>query len=128
MSIVQIGVLGIVGTLVAVQFKSGKSEYGIYISVGLSLIIFFSIISRLNIILDAIKQIGESINLNSTYAGMLIKMLGITYVAEFSSGICKDAGYSVIASQIEVFSKLAILAMGMPVIMALLEVIGEFLS
>ena len=78
MSIVQIGVLGIVGTLVAVQFKSGKSEYGIYISVGLSLIIFFSIISRLNMILDAIKQIGESINLNSTYAGMLIKMLGIT--------------------------------------------------
>lgn len=39
-SIVQIGVLGIVGTLVAAQFKSGKSEYGIYISVGLSLIIF----------------------------------------------------------------------------------------
>ena len=128
MSVIQIGLLGIVGALMAVQFKSGKSEYGIYISIGLSLIIFFSIVSRLKIILDAVRKIGESIHLNTAYIGMLMKMLGVAYVAEFSSDICKDAGYQTIASQIEIFSKLAILVIGMPVIMALLEMIGEFLS
>lgn len=128
MSVMQIGLLGIAGVLMAVQFKSGKSEYGIYISVGLSLIVFFSIVGRLEVILDAVRQIGETIHLNTAYVGMLMKMLGIAYVAEFSSGICKDAGYQTIASQIEIFSKLAILVMGMPVILALLEMIGEFLS
>ena len=112
----------------AVQFKSGKSEYGIYISIGLSLLVFFSIVSKLKVILDVVRQIGETIHLNTAYVGMLMKMLGIAYVAEFSSGICKDAGYQTIASQIEIFSKLAILVMGMPVILALLEMIGEFLS
>ena len=124
----QIGLLGIAGVLMAVQFKSGKSEHGIYISIGLSLLVFFSIVSKLKVILDVVRQIGETIHLNTAYVGMLMKMLGIAYVAEFSSGICKDAGYQTIASQIEIFSKLAILVMGMPVILALLEMIGEFLS
>lgn len=128
MSVMQIGLLGIAGVLMAVQFKSGKSEYGIYISIGLSLLVFFSIVSKLKVILDDVRQIGETIHLNTAYVGMLMKMLGIAYVAEFSSGICKDAGYQTIASQIEIFSKLAILVMGMPVILALLEMIGEFLS
>lgn len=128
MNMVQIGVIGVVGTLLAIQFKSGKSEYGIYISVVLSLFIFFCIISRLNIIVDMMRTISDYINMDTAYIGTLIKMLGITYVAEFSSGICKDAGYQTIAVQIEIFGKLAVLVLSMPVLMALLETIKEFLS
>lgn len=128
MSVIQVGVLGVIGTLIAIQFKSGKSEYGIYISVVLSLIIFFSIVGRLQFIIDAIREIGSYMNMNFSYIGTLIKMLGITYVAEFASGICKDAGYQTIALQIEIFSKLAILVLGMPVLMSLLEIIKGFLS
>ena len=128
MNMVQIGVIGVVGTLLAIQFKSGKSEYGIYISVVLSLFIFFCIISRLNIIVDMMRTISSYINMDTAYIGTLIKMLGITYVAEFSSGICKDAGYQTIAVQIEIFGKLAVLVLSMPVLMALLETIKEFLS
>ena len=61
----QIGLLGIAGVLMAVQFKSGKSEYGIYISIGLSLLVFFSIVSKLKVILDVVRQIGETIHLNT---------------------------------------------------------------
>ena len=128
MNMVQIGVIGVVGTLLAIQFKSGKSEYGIYISVVLSLFIFFCIISRLNIIVDMMRTISSYINMDTAYIGTLIKMLGITYVAEFSSGICKDAGYQTIAVQIEIFGKLAVLVLSMPVLMALLETIKEYLS
>ena len=55
-------------------------------------------------------------------------MLGVTYIAEFSSGICRDAGYQTIAQQIEIFGKLTILVLSLPVLLALLETIGEFLS
>lgn len=55
-------------------------------------------------------------------------MIGIAYVGQFSAGICKDAGYSAIAGQIEIFSKLSILVLSMPVLMALMETILGFLS
>lgn len=128
MNMIQIGIIGVAGTLLAVQFKSGKSEYGIYISVALSLVIFFAIIGRLEVIIDALRTIANYINMDTAYIGTLIKMLGITYVAEFSAGICKDAGYQTIALQIEIFGKLAVLVLSMPVRMALLNTIKEFLS
>ena len=52
---------------------------------------------------------------------------GITYLAEFASNICKDAGYGAIASQLEIFAKLAILALSMPILFAFIQTIGEFL-
>ena len=128
MNMIQIGIIGVAGTLLAVQFKSGKSEYGIYISVALSLVIFFAIIGRLEVIIDALRTIANYINMDTAYIGTLIKMLVITYVAEFSAGICKDAGYQTIALQIEIFGKLAVLVLSMPVLMALLNTIKDFLS
>lgn len=128
MGIIQIGAIGVLGAILAIQFKSGKSEYGIYISIALSVLIFFSIVGRLETIVQVIKSIGEKIQIKSTYIMALLKMLGVTYVAEFASAICKDAGYQTIAQQIEIFSKLTILALSMPTLLALLETIQAFLG
>ena len=48
-------------------------------------------------------------------------------MAQFSSGLCKDAGYSAVASQIEVFTKLYMMVLSMPVLLALMETIRSFL-
>lgn len=126
MDMLRIGILGVTGALLAIQFKSQKAEYGIYISVVLSMIIFFSILDQLEDMLTSMKTIAGYIHMDTFYIGTLMKMLGITYVAEFASGICKDAGYQTIAVQIETFGKLAILALSMPVLMALLNTIRDF--
>ena len=128
MDMLRIGIMGVAGTLLAVQFKSGKSEYGIYITVVLSLIIFFSILGRLETIVEAMKGIGRFIQMDQAYIGTLIKMIGITYVAEFASGICNDAGYQTIAAQIEIFGKLAVMVLSLPILLTLLNTIRDFLS
>ncbi len=74
------------------------------------------------------RSIGSYISVDTAYMGTLVKMLGVTYIAEFSSSICKDAGYQTIAKQIEIFGKLAILVMSMPILTALLNTIQGFLS
>ena len=127
MNSIQIALLGVVGTLLALQFKSGKSEYGIYVSLAVSLFLFLCVLSRLEIFVQTVKKIADYIKLDAGQMSILLKMAGVTYVAEFASGICKDAGYQNIAVQIEIFTKLTILAIGMPVLLALLELIGDFL-
>ena len=124
---IQIALFGVVGTLLALQFKSGTSEYGIYVSLAVSLFLFLCMLSRLEIFVQTVKKIADYIKLDAGQMSILLKMAGVTYVAEFASGICKDAGYQNIAVQIEIFTKLTILAIGMPVLLALLELIGDFL-
>ncbi len=128
MNVIQVAALAVAGVLLAVQFKSGKAEYGIYLGAALSILIFFQILGKLNVILEVIKTIGEFLPLNKIFAGTLLKMLGITYVAEFSASICQDAGYQTIARQIEILGKLTILVMSMPILLALLQTIREFLA
>ena len=127
MNSIQIALFGVVGTLLALQFKSGKSEYGIYVSLAVSLFLFLCMLSRLEIFVQTVKKIADYIKLDAGQMSILLKMAGVTYVAEFASGICKYAGYQNIAVQIEIFTKLTILAIGMPVLLALLELIGDFL-
>ena len=127
MNSIQIALFGVVGTLLALQFKSGKSEYGIYVSLAVSLFLFLCMLSRHEIFVRTVKKIADYIKLDAGQMSILLKMAGVTYVAEFASGICKDAGYQNIAVQIEIFTKLTILAIGMPVLLALLELIGDFL-
>ena len=128
MSMVQIGILGVVGVLFAVHLKQEKAEVAIYLCVVISLLIFFGIIDNLGVMVDTIREIGSFIQIDITYITTLIKMLGITYLAEFASGICKDAGYQAIAVQIEMFAKLTILVLSLPILLALLRTIREFLS
>lgn len=128
MDVIQVAALAVAGVLLAVQFKSGKAEYEIYLGAALSILIFFQILGKLNVILEVIKTIGEFLPLNKIFAGTLLKMLGITYVAEFSASICQDAGYQTIARQIEILGKLTILVMSMPILLALLQTIREFLT
>lgn len=128
MSIMQIGIIGMIGALLAVQLKQCKAEYGIYISIAISLLIFFNILGHLESIIDTLRSISQFVSFDTTYIGTLLKMLGITYIAEFASGICKDAGYQTIATQIETFSKITILLLSLPIMLALLKTIQGFLS
>ena len=77
---------------------------------------------------ERLQEITAYIDLAPVYIEMLLKMLGITFVAEFSSALCRDAGYQTIAKQIEVFAKLAVLVLGLPVVFSLLEMIKDFLA
>lgn len=128
MSMIQVGITGVIAAVLAVQIKVGKAEYGIYVSVAAGILLFSFIVDRLSIFVSTMNQIATYIDMDAGYLSVMLKMIGITYIAEFSSGICRDAGYQTLAGQIEIFGKLTILALGMPVLTALLETIREFLS
>ena len=128
MSILKVGVLAVAGVLLAVQFKNGKTEYSTYISIVLGILIFGGILGYLEILIHAFDKLEEDLDLDYAYVAILLKMLGITYVAEFASNICKDAGYQTIARQIEIFGKLAIMVLSFPVLLAILDTIRKVLS
>ena len=125
---ITVAVVGIVAVLLAVQVKALKPEFGIYMSLAGCLVLFTAISGRLELLVDSINQIQTYVNLDAGYLSILMKMAGITYIAELASDLCRDAGYQAVAGQIELFGKLALLVVSMPVILALLETVSNFLQ
>ena len=85
-------------------------------------------LARLGVLLDTLREIGNGIRIRHVYLAALFKMAGITYIAEFTSGICKDAGYSAVGTQVEMVGKLAILAVSAPVVLSLVETLKVFME
>ena len=92
MDIVKIAILGIVGALLALMLKGQKKEYELFVTLGVSLCIFYFILSKLQLVISVINQMQDYVTLDTGYIAILIKMIGITYVSEFSANLCKDAG------------------------------------
>ena len=125
MDIIKISILGITAVLLSQMLKNYKPEYGYYINLAVCICVFLYVMSKLTFLLDYVEQIQDMIHLDPVYLTMILKMIGITYVAEFAVNLCKDAGCQTIAGQIELFAKLSILVISMPVILAFMETIGE---
>ena len=127
MGILTVAGIGIVTVLIAGQLKVLKSEYSLYLSVAVMLLIFFYSAGRLGGILSVMEQIQTYFPVNEIYVRTLLKIVGVSYIAEFASHVCRDAGYGSVGSQIEIFGKLTVLAVSMPILTALLETLNDFL-
>lgn len=91
------------------------------------IVIFFYILSQLSVLTGFLENILAKIELEEGYYYQLIKMLGVAYVAEFASSICKDAGHQSIAGMIELFAKLSIVTLSVPGLLFLVETLEMFL-
>lgn len=128
MEVVRIVMLGMTGVLLGLFLKGTKPEYSIYISLAAGILIFFYMTEKLSYLFSSVLKIQEYLPLDTEYLTTLLKIIGITYIGQFSSGICKDAGYGAIGGQIEIFTKLYIMVLSMPVLLALMETIHSVLS
>ncbi|MCI8408117.1 MAG: stage III sporulation protein AD [Lachnospiraceae bacterium] len=121
---VKIGILGIAVVLLAMPFKNLKGEYSLCISMAGCILIFYFILKKMEQVISTMEGIISYLPIESGYFMLLIKIIGITYISEFCSDICKDAGYSTVAGQISMAGKLTVLGISMPIITTLLELIA----
>lgn len=125
---IKIAIVGILAVFAAIQFKQGKQEYSILIGVVCCLLIFYYGIGKMDTVVKGIDRIKGYLSINVEYIQILLKIIGITYVSEFAAALCKDAGYAAIAGQIELAGKLSIMAISMPILLALLDTIERFFT
>ena len=128
MEVVKIVMLGMTGVLLGLFLKGTRPEYSVYLSLAAGILIFFYMADKLSYLFSSVIKIQEYLPLDVKYLTTLLKIIGVTYIGQFSSGICKDAGYGSIGAQIEIFAKLYIMVLSMPVLLALMEAIHVFLS
>ena len=107
MDIIRVSMLGMCGVIMGFFLKGTRAEYTAFITLG---------------------NLQKSVSVDQEYFYTLIKMVGITYIGQFSAGICKDAGHQATAAQIELFCKLSVMVLSIPILLALLETIQEFLA
>ena len=121
---IKVAVFGIVASLIAMKIKTIRPEIAILIAVISSILLAMYGLKQMEEILAVFETIRSYSKIPKSYFQILLKLIGISFICEFASNICKDAGQASIAKQIEFAGKLAIL----PVFESLLETIQKLLG
>ncbi|NLL70135.1 MAG: stage III sporulation protein AD [Epulopiscium sp.] len=128
MDMMQIVVLGLVATILSLILKKQNPEFSLYISIVTGVLIFFMTLNKLSVVLEMIKKIAQEVEVNTIYIQIIFKIIGISYLAEFGSQLCNDAGESAISSKIEFAGKVLIMVVSAPILMTLMDLITKLLA
>ncbi len=127
MNIMQIVAIGLTAAILALIVRQQRPDIAMMISLAAGTILFLMILGNLKSVVTVVNQLSHKANLDSIYLSTVLKVIGISYIAEFGAQICRDAGESAIASKIELGGKVLIMMLAVPILSALLETILKLL-
>lgn len=119
--------IGLLALIIIVILKQYKPEFAIYVSMIAGVLILVLSIQKLTGIINLLQSLANKTYINKSFLSILLKITGIAFITEFAVSICSDAGEKAIASKIEIGSKVIIIAMSLPIITSLLELVIEIL-
>ena len=114
--IIKIIGIGLVALIIIILLKQYKPEFAIYISLLAGVLILLLVMDQLTQAISLLQSLASKASINSTFLAILLKITGIAFLAEFAVSVCKEIG-----------SKIIIIAMSIPIISSLLEIILKIL-
>lgn len=118
---VKIVMVGLTAVFLILILKNTKPEFGAALSLFACVVILFCCAELLSGVVKKINDLVSYVRLPGSTMALLLKIIGVSYLAEFGSELCRDAGQSAIAGQIELAGKLVILSISLPVILSVFE-------
>ena len=119
--------IGLIGAILSILLRNSKPEFSMLIPVVVSFTVLACAMPYLIRITEELSRMASSAGINSSYMRIVIKVIGISYLVCITAELCKDAGENAIAAKIELGGKLIILAMAIPIINSLLNLVKEII-
>lgn len=121
MEIWQIVGLALIVTVFGAVLKQIRPEIALQLSILAGATIFILILSKVRVIVDLLQNLADQANISSYYLLIILKIVGVAYLAEFGAQICRDAGESALATKIELAAKVGVIILAIPIIVAITE-------
>ncbi len=125
-----IKVIGVafVTAITAILLRSTKPELSFAVTVTGVIVILLFIVDALQGTLTIFHKIAETTGIENGLIKILIKIVGVGYLTEFSAGILTDFGSNAVADKVVLAGKLTIVLLSLPVIEGLLTMVRGFLQ
>ena len=124
----QIAAVGLICAVLSLAVRSWRPEFSIYISAASGLVLFAMVYSQLEGIISGVSGLVQKSGSAGVYFPVLLKVIGIAYLTDFSAQVCRDAGENGIASKVEMAGKIFIFYAALPVFTSLIRMLQMLLE
>jgi len=123
MNIVSICAVAIVSAILSITIKRHNSELAILISIGAAVVILISVIEYVLTGIDTVSDILAQANISAENIMILLKVMGICFITEFTCDCTKEAGLDALSGNIAIAGKILVLVTAMPMFTKILSVV-----
>jgi len=121
MEIVQIVGLALVTAVLLVVVRQQRPEMGLLLSLAAGVLILLFVLDKVSSVVALLEELAAAARVDRLYLTTLLKIIGVSYLAEFGAQVCRDAGEQAVAARVELAAKVLIVVLAMPIVVAVLE-------
>jgi len=120
-------IIGIISVLFCCAFRKDNPQFAVFVSITAGIIIMMFVINMISEIAQELNAFISESGIKGEYVSLIFKIVGISYICQMASQICKDAGESAVGTRIEIAGKIVIAYICMPLITALYRTVMDLL-
>lgn len=114
MNIVGIAGIAVCAAVIAAMLRRYHQEYAVLLSIAAGIVILLEIFANVTPAMKQIRTLFSASGLSTDYLLILMKTLGISFLAQFAADSCRDAGENALASKMELAGKISIVVLSLP--------------
>ncbi|HHV78953.1 MAG TPA: stage III sporulation protein AD [Firmicutes bacterium] len=128
MEILRIAALALLGVCLIALLRQQRPEFAPPATVVVGIVILLVVVQRLGSMVAVFAEAASGAGILGDFTGLVLKITGIAYVADFTAQACRDANESAIAAKVELAGKIIILSLALPLVTSILQTINMLLD
>lgn len=114
--------------IIVVVLKQVKPELSVCVMILGGAVLLLYVLNSFTSVITTFNEIITKTGVSQNLFSIVLKIVGIGYLIEFTADICKDSGNSSIADKVILGGKILILTLAIPIINSLFNVILELIQ
>ena len=123
--LIKAAALGIGGAILSILLRRDAPELALALSIAISLLAASLAIELFGDIKEILTLAREQTGLSPAIVSPVFKCVGVGVITRLAADMCKDAGQGAIASAVELCGAACAMVTALPLVRALLQMIGE---
>ena len=128
MDLIKIIGAALVTAFAALFLRGSKPELSFAVTIAGAVIILLFVLDLLADSFRLFEDIADRTGIDQSLVKIIIKIVAIGYLVEFSAGVVEDFGSKSIADKLVFAGKVIIFAVSVPILQSMLTLIGNFLE
>ncbi len=127
MDIARVVAFAFIAVVLVVVLRQERPELAMLVGAAAGAMLVLQMLGPLGQAVTALADLAGRAKVERFYLDTVLRVIGVAYLAEFGSQICRDAGEGALASKVELAGKVLIMVLAVPVVTAVVEVVLRLL-
>lgn len=128
MEIIKIIFVAVVGIIIFAYLKANNSELAGLSAICSGLVILLLTVDYVIEAVEFFKNMSEMTGINGSVFKLIIKIIAISYLTDFTYTLCNDLGSSSIGEKVNFAGRIIIFVLSTPIFMNLYQIISSLIK